>query len=96
MAATLAKDQFRRVGQQGQVSRIFGSRRKGLARAVEKPIPGVNAFSAPVFVALVITAIGSSHTFDADWASPIAEELRKCVANVSMRLGFSAKGSKEA
>jgi len=76
-------------------------REKGPARAVEKPIPGVNAFSAPVFdqsgsIALVITAIGPSHTFDADWDSPIAEELRKCAATVSMRLGFSSKGSKAA
>ena len=76
-------------------------REKGLARAVEKPIPGVNAFSAPVFdhsgsLALVITAIGPSHTFDADWGSPIAEELRKCAATVSMRLGFSSNGTKAA
>lgn len=76
-------------------------REKGLARAVERPIPGVNAFSAPVFdhsgsIALVITAIGPSHTFDADWASPIAEEFRKRAATISMRLGFSPKGSKAA
>ena len=73
-------------------------REKGLARAVEKPIPGVNAFSAPVFdhsgsIALVITAIGPSHMFDADWDGPIAEELRECAGTASMRLGFS-KGSK--
>src|ERR1700724_213555 len=75
-------------------------REKGLARAVERPIPGVNAFSAPVFdhsgsIALAITAIGPSHTFDADWDGPIAEELRKCASTVSRRLGFSSKGSKE-
>jgi DNA-binding IclR family transcriptional regulator len=76
-------------------------REKGLARAVERPIPGVNAFSAPVFdhtgsIALAITAIGPSHTFDANWDGPIAEEFRKCAATVSMRLGFSSKGSKAA
>ena len=76
-------------------------RENGLARAVERPIPGVNAFSAPVFdhagsIALVMTAIGPSHTFDADWDGPIAAEVRKCAANVSARLGFSAKGSKAA
>jgi DNA-binding IclR family transcriptional regulator len=76
-------------------------REKGLARAVEKPIPGVNAFSAPVFdhsgsIALVITAMGPSHTFAADWEGPIAEEVRKCAATVSMRLGFSSNGSKAA
>ena len=76
-------------------------REKGLARAVERPIPGVNAFSAPVFdhsgsIALAITAIGPSHTFDADWDGPVAEELRKCASTVSMRLGSSSKGSKAA
>ena len=76
-------------------------RERGLARAVERPIPGVNAFSAPIFdhtgsIALVITAIGPSTTFNSDWDGPIAEEVRKCAANVSMRLGFPAKGSKAA
>ena len=70
--------------------------RHGLARSIERPIPGVNAFSAPVFdhsgsIALVITAMGPSHTFDADWDGPIAEEV-----TVSMRLGLSSKGSKAA
>jgi DNA-binding IclR family transcriptional regulator len=76
-------------------------REKGLARAVEKPIPGVNAFSAPVFdhtgsIALAVTAIGPSHMFDANWDGPIADEVRKCAANISARLGFSGKGSKAA
>jgi len=76
-------------------------REHGLARSIERPIPGVNAFSAPVFdhsgsIALVITAMGPSHTFAADWEGPIAEEVRKCAATVSMRLGVSAKGSKAA
>jgi hypothetical protein len=34
-------------------------------------------------IALAITAIGSSGTFDADWESPIAEELRNRAATVS-------------
>lgn len=68
-------------------------RAKGLARAVDRPIPGVNAFSAPVFdqsgaVALVITAIGPSGTFDADWEGPLASEIRACAATVSARLGY--------
>jgi DNA-binding IclR family transcriptional regulator len=76
-------------------------REKGLARAVERPIPGVNAFSAPVFdhsgsIALAITAMGPSHTFDVDWDGSIAQELRKCAASVSARLGLSSKGSNAA
>jgi DNA-binding IclR family transcriptional regulator len=76
-------------------------RQRGLARAVERPIPGVNAFSAPVFdhsgsIALAITAIGPAGTFDADWDSPIAKGLLDCAANVSDRLGFSLKGANNA
>src|SRR5215471_548101 len=95
-------DEAERQMTRKQIDAILAEiREKGLARAVERPIPGVNAFSAPVFdhsgsVALAITAIGPSHTFDADWDGPIAEELRKCAATVSARLGFSAKGSKAA
>ena len=75
--------------------------RTGLHAPSNVQYPGVNAFSAPVFdhagsIALVMTAIGPSHTFDADWDGPIADEVRKCAATVSVRLGFSAKGSKAA
>ena len=95
-------DEAERQMTRSQVDKAVAEvKEKGLARAVERPIPGVNAFSAPVFdhsgsLALVITAIGPSHTFDADWGSPIAEELRKCAATVSMRLGFSSNGTKAA
>jgi len=71
-------------------------REHGFARAVERPIPGVNAFSVPVFdqtgtVALAITSIGPSGTFDVNWNSAIAKELVDCARTVSMRLGFSPK-----
>jgi DNA-binding IclR family transcriptional regulator len=74
------------------------ARRHGLARAVGDPLPGVNAFAAPVFdhaghVALVITAMGPSGTFDARWGSPIAEALRACAADVSKRLGSGSTRS---
>jgi DNA-binding IclR family transcriptional regulator len=70
-------------------------RRHGLARAVGHPIPGVNAFSAPVFdhnrhIVLAITVLGPSGTFPAGWNSPIAEALRETAANVSARLGYRA------
>jgi DNA-binding IclR family transcriptional regulator len=68
-------------------------RAHGLARAVGDPLPGVNAFAAPVFdhtgaVMLVITAMGPSGTFRADWDSPIAKALRDCATGISRRLGF--------
>jgi DNA-binding IclR family transcriptional regulator len=67
-------------------------RERGMARAVGRPIPGINAFSVPVFdqagsVALAITAIGPEGTFDVNWDSPIASKLRDCAATVSERLG---------
>jgi DNA-binding IclR family transcriptional regulator len=67
-------------------------RKHGLARALGDPLPGVNAFAAPVFdhaghVALVITAMGPEATFDADWNSAIANALRECAGGISKRLG---------
>jgi DNA-binding IclR family transcriptional regulator len=67
-------------------------RSHGLARAMGDPLPGINAFAAPVFdhaghVALVITAMGPEGTFDARWDSPIASALRDCAADVSKRIG---------
>lgn len=67
-------------------------RRRGLARALGAPIPGVNAFSAPVFdheghVVLVITALGPAGAFDADWESANAQALRETAQEVSNALG---------
>jgi DNA-binding IclR family transcriptional regulator len=76
-------------------------RKRGMARAVGRPIPGVNAFSVPVFdqsgsVALVITSIGPEGTFNAEWESPIATKLLECAAKVSERLGFQSNHSHKA
>jgi DNA-binding IclR family transcriptional regulator len=67
-------------------------RSRGLARALGDPLPGVNAFAAPVFdhaghVVLVITAMGPEGTFDADWDSAIATSLRNCASDISRQLG---------
>jgi DNA-binding IclR family transcriptional regulator len=67
----------------------------GLARAMGDPLPGVNAFAAPVFdhsghVALAITAMGPAETFDARWDSTVARALRDCADDVSRRLGYRA------
>ncbi|MEQ8399329.1 IclR family transcriptional regulator [Thalassobaculum sp.] len=76
-------------------------RERGLARAVDRPIPGVNALTAPVFdqtgsIVLAITAIGPSGTFDADWEGPIARELLACAGTVSARLGFLRPAERQA
>ena len=67
-------------------------RRERLARAVGKPIPGINAFTAPVFdhtghLALAITAMGPAASFDPDWNGPMAMKLRACAEAISARLG---------
>jgi DNA-binding IclR family transcriptional regulator len=70
-------------------------RKRGLTRAVGDPLPGVNAFAAPVFdhngmVVLSITAMGPVGTFDPGWDSPIAKALLDCTAAISRRLGYRA------
>lgn len=67
-------------------------RERRLARAVGHPIPGINAFSAPVFdhnghLALAITAMGPENSFDPDWDGSIAHSVRACVDAISARLG---------
>ena len=65
----------------------------GVTRAVGRPIPGVNAFSAPVRdhegeVALVITALGHQDHFASAWSSPMAAAVRAAAADASGRLGY--------
>jgi len=64
----------------------------GLARAIGHPIPGINAFCAPVFdhtghLALAITAMGPSGTFNPDWDGPIAQRVNACARAISARMG---------
>ena len=75
-------------------------RRRGLARAVGDPLPGVNAFAAPVFdhsgrIVLVNTAMGPAGTFDVRWDSAIAAALRDLARDVSKRLGYGAAKAAE-
>lgn len=63
-----------------------------LARALGHPIPGINAFSAPVFngsgkMTLAITAMGPAGTFDTDWEGDTARRVKACAAAIARRLG---------
>jgi DNA-binding IclR family transcriptional regulator len=65
----------------------------GVARAQGKPIPGVNAFSAPAFdhegePVIVITALGHQNNLSADWDSNAAQSVRDAAAEISSRLGW--------
>ena len=70
-------------------------RQHGVARAAGRPIPGVNAFSAPAFdhegaPAIVITALGHQDHFPTDWESAAALAVRAAAAEISARLGWRA------
>jgi DNA-binding IclR family transcriptional regulator len=67
----------------------------GVTRAAGRPIPGVNAFSAPVRdhegeVALVITMLGHQDHFASAWSSPMAVAVRDAAAQISASLGYRA------
>jgi DNA-binding IclR family transcriptional regulator len=67
-------------------------RQRGLARAVNRVVEGVAALSAPVFdvrgrIALGLTAIGPTASFDARWDGVVAQPLRAAAAALSQRLG---------
>ncbi|HTT13153.1 MAG TPA: IclR family transcriptional regulator [Burkholderiaceae bacterium] len=97
----LAQEEIRRVAEgpaavrelERQFEQGLGEiRRRGLARALGKPMPGINALCAPVFdhagnIVLVITAMGPAGSFDAAWDGAIAREVHRCAERISQRLG---------
>jgi DNA-binding IclR family transcriptional regulator len=67
--------------------------RHGCTRAIGRPIPGVNAFSAPAFdhdhaPVLVLTLLGHQDHVPAAWTSPMASAVKRAAAEVSTRLGW--------
>ncbi|MEO8298978.1 MAG: IclR family transcriptional regulator [Burkholderiales bacterium] len=67
--------------------------RHGCTRAVGRPVPGVNAFSAPVFdhdgvPVLVLTLLGHQDHFPSAWSSPMAQAVKCAAAEASTRLGW--------
>jgi DNA-binding IclR family transcriptional regulator len=68
--------------------------RHGVVSAKGRPIPGVNAFSAPAFdheghPAVVITALGHQDEFPVAWDSTAAQAVRAAASEVSRRLGWA-------
>jgi len=67
-------------------------RRHGVARAVGRPIPGVNAFSAAAFdhegsAAIVITALDHQDRLAGAWSSATATAVREAAQAITRRLG---------
>jgi len=68
-------------------------RMHGAVRAKGRPIPGINAFSAPALdheghPALVITALDHEDRCPVDWNSASAQAVRDAAREVSARLGW--------
>ena len=73
---------------------IDETRARHLSRGVNHPTPGVASFSAPVFdysgnIALAVTIMGPTGTFDPDWNGPVAKALHSCTTAISRRLGYT-------
>ena len=79
---------------------VMETRQRGLSRSLGQPIPGIDAFCAPVFdsagnILLGLLAMGPSATFDREWDGKVATALRRCADEVSRRLGHEM-GEKRA
>ena len=66
-----------------------------LARALGNPIPGIHAFSAPVFdgggqLALALTAMGPVGSVDPDWTGATASRVRAAADAIERQLGKPA------
>lgn len=77
---------------------LVETRLRGMSRTLGHPIPGIDAFCAPVFdstnnLVLGITAMGPEATFDREWDGQVAVPLQACALEISRRLGFVPTGS---
>lgn len=69
------------------------ARQHGMSRAVGSVIPGINAFSAPVFdhdgkMALAITGLGPAGLMPSNWNGPIPKAIRAAALDISRRMGW--------
>jgi DNA-binding IclR family transcriptional regulator len=67
-------------------------RERGVARAQGNPVPGINAFSSPIFdhtatVVIALTILGSSAEFDSSWNSNLLSFCTNSARRISARLG---------
>jgi DNA-binding IclR family transcriptional regulator len=99
----LADNTAHRGGQEAAAVRaqlepmLAETRLHGLSRSIGQPIAGIDAFCAPVFdssglLVMGITAMGPSATFDTDWNGTVAQPLKRCAEEVSLRLGMLPRG----
>ena len=76
-----------------QIEKLLSeTRMHAMSRTIGQPIPGIDAFCAPVFdsannLVLGITAMGPEATFDSAWDGKIALPLKACTSEISRLLG---------
>jgi len=93
--------QLERMEGPGWEQTLTAIRERGMERAIGHPVPGANAFSAPVFdyignIVLTCTIMGNTGQFDLDWDGPVPLALRDCVTSISQRLGHKSRLVKAA
>jgi DNA-binding IclR family transcriptional regulator len=71
---------------------VSEAKKHGVSRAVGNPIPGVNAFSAPVFdlegnPVLVITVTDHANRLSGDWSSKAVDLIVHAAKDLTSRLG---------
>lgn len=76
-------------------TRLIETRQRGVARVLGHPIPGINAFAAPIFdfsnqVVLVLTVMGPDYSFEAQWDSDVYNALVDAAHRISNALGYKA------
>ena len=64
-----------------------------MSRVVGSLIPGINAFSAPVFnhdgkMALAITGLGPAGLMPPHWNGPMPKAIRAAACRISRQLGW--------
>lgn len=92
----LSRDELAIVRQAREDVRLHG-----VVRAQGRPIPSVNAFSAPVFdhegrAVLVVTALGHQDDLSTAWDSPAAAAVRAAAKEISLRLGWHPRNAVNA
>jgi DNA-binding IclR family transcriptional regulator len=77
-------------GDAGRAS-VDDTRRRGMARSIDMPSPGISSLSAPVLdpagrLQLALTVIGPSGTMDVAWNGDIARALREVARGITEAL----------
>lgn len=72
---------------------VAEAREHGISRVVGSLIPGINAFSAPVFnhdgkMALAITGLGPAGLMPPDWNGPMPKAILGAARGISRQLGW--------